>query len=151
MPIDKFAFEVGFKRLEAAYGSLVNTRRMAVYLEEMGKFLTPESWQAMVQRAIRTRPQFPKLCELLEMLGQRKEIGTLHSDEEHLINSNCRVEECIDGVIWVKNGPGRGVARCRICNRGPTGYPLYKGPVTLRDEQEMKEIRNERIEIWRQR
>ena len=132
MAIDRFAFEVGFRRLEAAYGMAPNPQRMAVYLEDLGRYLTAESWQTMVQRAIHTRPQFPKVCELLEMLPRRNDIKSHRSMEQDWINNDCTVKECIEGVIWPK-GLGNGVMRCPKCGRGPTGLPIYTGPVSARD------------------
>lgn len=149
MTISKVDFEIGYKKLEAAFGVSINKRRLDAYFEELEQDLNEISWSNIVHKAVRTSSAFPKLSEILEMIGPRPS-GKRTKPGDEFLDDDCKVVECIGGVISYENAGYVTVARCPRCDRGPGGIPRYRGSVTLRTEEEMIERRQEREERVRE-
>lgn len=151
MSISKSAFEAEFRKLwdSLGPGTKLNLRRMDAYFEELGDFLDEASWARIVTHVRRTHDVFPKIPTLLDIITPRAR--TTKSPEQEFIDDDCKVIECIGGVIRIERDGYSAVARCPRCDRGPGGLPVYRGVVTLRSEQEMFERRSARSEAMRDR
>ena len=153
-------FEAGYRKLCSAFGISFNESRSKVYAEKF-EHMDVFAWMRLVNRWISIGGSFPKVSDLME---QPEYVKSLEADDERdslerWIYSDCRVAECIDGlipvgVIGAEKTPIfapdalKGMTfeheisyLCPKCKRAVPSVsektPTWEGPITIRSMEEM--------------
>lgn len=153
MPISKPMFEIGYKKVEVAFGMRHNVRRMDIYFGELEELLEEGAWIKIVKNIIRCQLIFPKVPELIGMVYESNKSTYSGTSDDDWINDDCTVKECFGGLIHIDVEGYITAWRCPECNRWPNNKipPRYNGLVKLRNKEEMAERRQERIYISRRK